>query len=64
MARGFSDRLTSWRERRRERYVERAGYPLERGGRPSGSLGFQILALGVVAVLAVATFLLSYYAAS
>ena len=64
MARGFSDRLTSWRERRRERYPERAGHLLDRGGRPTGSFGFQIFALGVVAVLAVATFLLSYYAAS
>jgi hypothetical protein len=65
MARGFSEWMSSVRERRRARYLERAGVPLDRGERPStSSFGFQLLALVVVAVLAVMTFLLSYYAAS
>jgi len=65
MARGFSEWVSSVRERRRARYLERAGFPLDRRERPSaGGFGFQVLALAVVAVLAVMTFLLSYYAAS
>jgi hypothetical protein len=62
-ARGFGERLESWRERRRERFLERAVYRMESGGRPSsGGLAFQLLALAVLAAIVVAVFVLSYYA--